>query len=116
MSNVVSIAEARADQWVLVGKLDDIPRLGARVVQAEQGEIAIFRNAEDGLFALANSCPHRGGPLSEGIVHGHRVTCPLHNWRIEMESGEVVAPDQGCVPRYAVRLEGDAIYLNLEPI
>lgn len=102
------------ENWIEIGKLDEIPSLGSRVVKTEKnGEIALFRTADDQVFAIANSCPHKKGPLSEGIVHGHRVTCPLHNWVLELENGEVVAPDVGCAPTYPVRLDGDVVYLSI---
>ncbi len=102
-----------SEKWVEVGHVEDIPKLGARLVSSSDDEIAIFRAADDTIFALSNRCPHKGGPLSEGILHGHRVTCPLHNWMIELESGEAVAPDVGCAKRYDVRLEGDVILLAI---
>lgn len=96
-------------EWQEIGVLEDIPRLGARVLDSPLGDIAVFRTAQDGVFALRDRCPHRGGPLSQGIVHGSRVTCPLHNWVMELASGEAVAPDQGCVPRFPVRVEADRV-------
>ena len=92
-----------------VCRLDDIPRLGARrYVRADGKVIAIFRTASDGVFALHDHCPHKGGPLSQGIVFGESVACPLHNWCIDLESGAATAPDEGCVERFAVRVvEGD---------
>lgn len=101
--------------WIEVGKLEDIPPLGARVVRWGEREIAVFRNSDDEVFALLNQCPHKGGPLSEGIVHGRRVTCPLHNWNIELDCGAVVSPDQGCVPSYPVKMEDGKILLSLIP-
>ncbi|OOZ39597.1 nitrite reductase [Solemya pervernicosa gill symbiont] len=98
--------------WVEIGKLDDIPRLGSRVVASGDEEIAIFRTSDDELFALRNKCPHKGGPLSEGIVHGKKVTCPLHNWNVDIDCGAVVAPDEGCVPTYEVKVEAGVISLN----
>jgi nitrite reductase (NADH) small subunit len=79
--------------WIQIGKLEDVPRQGSRVVNTATGEIALFRSVDDQVFALNNRCPHKGGPLSQGIVHGRRVTCPLHNWVIELETGNAVAPD-----------------------
>jgi len=102
-----------SDNWIEVGKIDDIPLLGSRVVQSPEGEIALFRNSENEVFALRNRCPHKGGPLSDGLVSGRRVTCPMHNWVLEMESGSAVAPDEGCTPAYPVKVDGDVIYLNL---
>jgi nitrite reductase (NADH) small subunit len=98
--------------------LADIPRLGARVVErpsARGGNIALFRTADDRVFALADRCPHKGGPLSQGIVHGNRVACPLHNWTIDLGTGTAVEPDQGCVARYPVRLVDGLVQLALEP-
>ena len=89
-------------------KLDDIPRLGARVVRSpKHGDIAVFRTAEDEVFALADKCPHKGGPLSQGIVFGRRVACPLHGWTVELADGCAVAPDRGCARRFAVEVAGD---------
>ncbi len=99
--------------WIEVGMLDDIPRLGSRVVDNGGKEIAIFRTAEDQLFALRNKCPHKNGPLSEGIIHGNKVACPLHNWNIDLTSGEAVAPDKGCARRYEVKVENGQILLAL---
>jgi nitrite reductase (NADH) small subunit len=97
------VAEAAAE-WVQVGALASIPRLGARVVRTPRGDIAVFRTAGDEVFALDDRCPHRNGPLSQGIVHGRRVTCPLHNWVIALDSGEAVAPDRGCAHRHDVQV------------
>ncbi|NOZ11063.1 MAG: nitrite reductase small subunit NirD [Gammaproteobacteria bacterium] len=107
--------EDQDTQWIDVGSLKDIPSLGARVVKSAKGDIAIFRTADDEVFALRDRCPHRGGPLSQGIVHGKRVACPMHDWKIHLDSGEAVAPDEGCTTRFPVRLEGDRILLSLIP-
>lgn len=98
--------------WIEVGSLEDIPKLGARVVKTPGGDIAIFRTADDKVFALDDRCPHKGGPLSQGIVHGTRVTCPLHNWQIDLENGGAVAPDEGSTGCYAVQLEKGVVMLN----
>lgn len=98
--------------WKLICKLEDIPRLGSRVVRpATGGDIAIFRNAEDEVFALHDKCPHKNGPLSQGIVHGRKVTCPLHGWNIGLDDGEAVAPDVGSCQRFEVKLEDGQVYL-----
>ena len=102
-------------EWIEVGVLSDIPRLGARVVRTADGDIAIFRTAADEVFALRDRCPHKGGPLSQGIVHGRKVACPLHDWKIHLDSGLAVAPDEGCAARFPVRLQGDVILLSLLP-
>lgn len=101
--------------WIEVGVMSDIPKLGARVVETAKGNIAVFRNAEDEIFALRDKCPHKGGPLSQGIVHGKKVACPLHDWKIHLDSGEAVAPDEGCAASYPVKLEGQTIFLSLTP-
>ena len=97
--------------WIEVATVDDIPRQGSRLVRTADGDIALFRTVDDQIFALRDRCPHKGGPLSQGIVHGGRVTCPLHNWRIELATGEAVAPDQGCAGRFEVRVEGGVVFL-----
>ena len=81
--------------WIDIGTLEDIPVRGARVVKTAKGCIAVFRTADDEVFALNDRCPHKGGPLSQGIVHGHSVTCPLHNWVIALDSGEAQGTDKG---------------------
>jgi nitrite reductase (NADH) small subunit len=101
--------------WTTIGRVADIPRLGARVIRTVKGDIAVFRTADDRIFALDDRCPHKGGPLSQGIVHGARVTCPLHNWMIELSDGGAVAPDEGCVASHAVRVEDGVISLCLDP-
>lgn len=93
--------------------LDEIPRLGSRVVQAPGGDIAVFRTADDRVFALNDKCPHKGGPLSQGIVHGDRVACPLHGWLIQLDSGSAVAPDEGCVRRHEAKVEGGRVLLRV---
>lgn len=99
--------------WVEIGNLSDIPRLGSRVVKTLDGDIAVFRTAEDNVFALHDQCPHKQGALSQGIVHGKRVTCPLHNWVISLEDGEAQGRDTGCTKAFNVKLEGERILLAL---
>ena len=99
--------------WVEVGALEEIPRQGARVVATARGDVAVFRTIDDAVFALDDSCPHKQGKLSQGIVHGHRVTCPLHNWVIGLEDGQAQAPDEGCVHRVPARLHGGRVLLRL---
>lgn len=102
------------NNWTRVCDLNDIPRLGARVLERTPGpNVAIFRTADDRCFALLDRCPHKGGPLSQGIVHGQRVACPLHNWNIELDSGTAVAPDQGCVQHFPVKVEDGFVYVDL---
>ncbi len=99
--------------WIEVGSVEDIPKLGARVIQTAEGDIGIFRTNDDRIFALRDSCPHEGGPLSQGIVHGDKVTCPLHSWNIELATGEAVAPDEGCAATYPVKVESGKVFLSL---
>ena len=99
--------------WHEIGAIDDIPRLGSRVVQTPHGDVAVFRTADDQVFALRDRCPHKGGPLSQGIVHGHRITCPLHNWVIDLESGHATGADHGCAQDYPVRIVGGHVRLGL---
>ena len=92
----------------------DIPVLGSRIVKREgQIDIAIFRNDQDKVFALLDSCPHKGGPLSQGIVHGESVTCPLHAWKIGLADGAAQAPDEGCTARFEVKVEDGYVHLAL---
>jgi nitrite reductase (NADH) small subunit len=102
--------------WQYVCKVAEIPVLGARVIErsVEQGgNVAVFRNDRDVVFALLDKCPHKGGPLSQGIVFGERVACPLHNWTIELKSGEAVAPDVGCAKWFPVRVDAGDVYVKL---
>jgi nitrite reductase (NADH) small subunit len=101
-------------EWIDIGTLIDIPKLGARVVKTAEGDIAVFRAEDDAVFAVRDRCPHKQGPLSQGIVHGHRVTCPLHNWVIDLGSGAAQAPDEGCTGTYGVRVDDGRIQLCLK--
>ena len=99
--------------WHEIGALDDVPRLGSRVVHTPHGDVAVFRTADDRVFALRDRCPHKGGPLSQGIVHGETVTCPLHGFRIGLKDGAAQAPDKGCAKTFAVKLEAGDVWLQL---
>lgn len=98
--------------WIDIAPLDDVPQRGARVVKTRAGCVAVFRTADDKVFALDNTCPHKKGPLAEGIVHGAAVTCPLHNWVISLETGLVQGPDEGQVTTYPARVENGRILLD----
>lgn len=101
--------------WTRICTLAEIPQLGSRVVKtARHGDIAIFRTGDDQVLALHDKCPHKGGPLSQGIVHGRSVTCPLHSWKISLENGEAQAPDVGCTRPFAARLENGDVFLSLD--
>ena len=105
-----------AKNWLDVGAVADIPLRGARVIAAPNGDIAVFKAADGTLFALRDRCPHKGGPLSQGIVHGHAVTCPLHNWVISLENGEAQGADRGCTPKIPVKIENGRVLLSAEAI
>jgi nitrite reductase (NADH) small subunit len=104
------------DQWQKITTVEDIPVLGARVIAAPAGQIAIFRNSEDEVFAVLDKCPHKGGPLSQGIVHGKFVTCPLHSWNIDLSTGCAVAPDEGCAKSFVVKVESGVVWLSREEL
>ena len=100
-------------EWTAICFVHDIPALGARRVRRARGlDVAIFRNGANEVFALLDRCPHKGGPLSQGIVFGTSVACPLHNWTIGLDSGCAKEPDEGCTPRFAVKVEGGLVSLN----
>ena len=99
--------------WKLVCRVEDIPVLGSRRVGRPNGmDVAVFRNDADQVFALLDRCPHKGGPLSQGIVFGTSVACPLHNWTIGLEDGCAWAPDEGRTPRFAVKVVEGSVYLD----
>lgn len=98
--------------WIDIGALDDVPKRGARVIKTAKGCVAVFRTGDDQVFAMNDSCPHKGGPLSEGIVHGHSVTCPLHNWVFSLETGMAQGADEGQVETYALQVENGRILLD----
>ena len=95
-----------------ISALDDIPRQGARVVKTHAGCVAIFRTADDQVFAMDDRCPHKGGPLSEGIVHGTSVTCPLHAWVFDLATGMAQGADEGSVRTYPARTEAGRVFLD----
>ncbi|MEQ8397625.1 nitrite reductase small subunit NirD [Thalassobaculum sp.] len=100
-------------RWVDVGSIADIPRRGARQIVTPNGPIAVFRTHDDMVFAIDDRCPHKGGPLSQGIVHGSAVTCPLHNWVIDLQTGAAQGADEGCARTRPVRTEEDRVLLGL---
>jgi nitrite reductase (NADH) small subunit len=101
------------DEWKKICFVDDIPVLGSRRVARQRGmDVAVFRNAQDQVFALLDRCPHRGGPLSQGIVFGTSVACPLHNWTIGLEDGCANAPDEGCTPNFSCKVEDGSVFLD----
>ncbi len=99
-------------KWIEVCKLDDIPPAQARTVRADNTVIAVFRLTDDRVKAVENRCPHKDGPLAEGIISGDDILCPLHNWRIHLDDGQVAAPDEGCVKTYPVKVESGTVFLQ----
>ena len=99
--------------WIAIGSLIDIPQRGARCIDTGEGRIAVFRTGDDQVFAIDDHCPHRGGPLSQGIVHGTSVTCPLHNWVISLETGSAQGADEGSVRTIPVKVEDGTLYIDL---
>ena len=106
-------ATATTLEWTLVGTVDDIPRQGARCVKNGDMTVAVFRTSDDRIFALEDKCPHKNGPLSQGIVHDGCVTCPLHNWVISLETGSAQGADEGQTASFPVKLDGGRIYISL---
>lgn len=105
--------ESEKTFWFDCGPVSAIPKRSARLVKTPRREIAVFRTASDEYFALENKCPHKGGPLSEGIVHGRKVACPLHNWIIDLESGAASGADEGCARKFPLKIENGRIYLDM---
>ncbi|QKK28754.1 nitrite reductase small subunit NirD [Rhizobium indicum] len=102
--------------WIAIGDISDIPLRGARCVKTPQGKIAVFRTAENEVFAIEDHCPHKGGPLSQGIVHAKSVTCPLHNWAISLETGKALGADEGEVRTIQVLNEDGRLFIALESL
>ena len=99
--------------WISICRVEDIPVLGSRRVSRTQGlDVAVFRNDANEVFALLDRCPHKGGPLSQGIVFGTSVACPLHNWTIGLCTGQAAAPDEGCTPKFSVKVEDGRVFLQ----
>ena len=99
------------NDWIEIGRIEAIPRRGARCVNTPAGKIAVFRTAEDKVFAIDDRCPHKGGPLSQGIVHGAQVTCPLHNWVFSLETGEAQGADEGSVRTFPLNVIDGRIFI-----
>ena len=98
--------------WIDIGALEDIPERSARIVKTHFGCVAVFRTINNEVYAIDDACPHKQGPLSEGIVHGRSVTCPLHNWVISLETGQAQGADKGAVATYPVQLAQGRIMLD----
>lgn len=101
-------------KFLYIGTVSEIPERGGKVVHIGPLELAVFRLSDGSLRAVENRCPHRGGPLSEGVVSGKMVYCPLHEWKIDLTDGKVQEPDIGCVQTYPVQVEGDRVWIRLD--
>ena len=99
--------------WTEVGPLVDIPKKGSRVLVTAEGDVAVFRTSTDQIFALFDQCPHKKGPLSQGLVYDNRVACPLHNWVIDMNSGEATGPDEGCTRTFETKIDNGTVFISL---
>jgi len=97
--------------WIDICAIEDIPLRGARKLKTALGCIAVFRTSESEIFAASDTCPHKGGPLSEGIVHGQSVTCPLHNWVFDLNTGQAHGED-GSITTFGLRTEGDRVMID----
>jgi nitrite reductase (NADH) small subunit len=103
----------KMNQWTQICRVADIPELGSRRVARARGmDVAIFRNDQDQVFALLDRCPHKGGPLSQGIVFGTSVACPLHHWTIGLHDGNAKAPDIGCATKFTVKVKDGLVFLD----
>jgi nitrite reductase (NADH) small subunit len=100
--------------FIDIGRVEDIPMRAARIVKTQHGCIAVFRTASDKIFAIDDKCPHKGGPLSNGIQHGESITCPLHNWVFDLNSGEAQGMDNGHVNTYSIKVEQGRILMDVE--
>jgi nitrite reductase (NADH) small subunit len=98
--------------WKKIIRLDQIPILGSRVVKIDTVNIAIFRGKNDTIYAIKDACPHKQGPLSQGIMHGDSVTCPLHNWKISLTTGKALGANEGCTHIYNTKVENGEIFLK----
>jgi nitrite reductase (NADH) small subunit len=110
------MSSKKKPRWVDIGPLDAIPMQGARLVKSPAGCVAVFRTADNQAYAIDDRCPHKGGPLSQGIVHGNTVTCPLHNWVISLETGKAQGADTGQVNTIALRIEAGRILIDVSTL
>ncbi len=101
-------------EWIDVCAVDDIPAQGSRIVKTAKGCLALFKTSAGEVYALNDKCPHKQGPLSQGIVHDKFVTCPLHSWVFSLETGEAQGADIGKVETRPVRIVGNRVELALK--
>ena len=111
------MTQAIFGDWLDLGPIEHIPLRGARTLAVPGGEeIAIFRTGDDRIYALVNRCPHKGGPLSQGILHRDKVACPQHNWNISLATGEAQGPDKGCTPTLPVRIVSGRVLIARQAV
>ena len=101
-------------KWIRTARCEDIPLREGRSVKLGAREVAIF-NLGDRFLAVANHCPHRNGPLAEGIVSGQSVVCPLHAWKVDLETGRVERPADSlaCLEKFRVRVQDDVVLVEV---
>lgn len=97
--------------WTDIGPITDIPLRGARTIKTAAGCVAVFRTGEDEVYATTDRCPHKGGPLSEGIVHGQSITCPLHNWVFDLNTGQAKG-EEGAVTTFKVQVKDGRVLID----
>ena len=109
--------------WIRVTPVENVPPREGRAVLIGDREIALFNlgpstalGAGDQFLATDNQCPHKGGPLCDGIVTGSSVVCPLHGWKVSLNTGQVERPAHGkdhCVTTYPTRIEDGVVLIGL---
>ncbi|GAF64855.1 nitrite reductase small subunit NirD [Alkalihalobacillus trypoxylicola] len=103
----------QASKKIFVINLDELNVGLGKVVTIDGKEIALFLQENGTVHAIENSCPHKGGPLSEGIVSGEFVFCPLHDWKISTKTGMAEGADEGCVTCFDIEINGEQVFVNL---
>lgn len=103
-------------EFIDIGAISDIPVRAARLVKTAHGCIAVFRTSTDKVFAIDDKCPHKGGPLSNGIQHGESITCPLHNWVFDLNTGIAQGMDHGSIQTYPTKILDGRILMARDAI
>ena len=101
-------------RWVRIASTESVPPREGRAVRVGEHEIALF-NLGNRFLAVDNRCPHRGGPLADGIVAGGAIVCPLHAWKVCLESGTVQRPADAaaCIRTYPAKVESDIVWIAI---
>jgi nitrite reductase (NADH) small subunit len=100
-------------KWHKVCKVADIKPKTSQKITAGELTLALFHLTDGRFMTIEDRCPHQDGPLSDGIITGSIVTCPLHNWRINLISGETLPPDCECIKTYKTKIERDEVWVEL---